>query len=121
MGVGNLENIISQAHILADELNNCQELELLKEMMQRIDANIPLKNKIAEFKKMSILHETKKMRGIEPDFEEERLIGRIYAEIMQGEDGRQYLEVENDLFDILNKVYEIIEGAEFSVLQKSLL
>ncbi|KAI4453452.1 aspartyl/lysyl-trna synthetase [Holotrichia oblita] len=52
---------------------------------------------------MNILFESKKMQNLESDFEEEKLIGRMYAEIILHEDGKRYLEIENNLFDILNK------------------
>lgn len=113
-----LERILQQASALADELDKSQKLTLLKEISQRIDENPSLKNKITEFKKMSVALETKRLQGQEISFDEEKLIGLMYAEINFNEYGHRYLEIEDDLYDILNKVYEIIDSSDFTNILK---
>jgi len=120
-GVIILHNVLQKARELINEFDTCPEFTLLQELRQQLDDSPALLKKITEFKKMSFLFETKKTRGIETDFEEERAIGRVYAEIIFSEVARRYLETENKLFDILNGIYETVDTSKFADTQKEFM
>jgi cell fate (sporulation/competence/biofilm development) regulator YlbF (YheA/YmcA/DUF963 family) len=116
-----LNKIIKAAEALADSFNNSKEFKLFLELKEQIESNAQLKNKIGEFKKMSFSFEAKKTQGIETDFEEEKLIGRMYADVIMTDVGRQYIDAENTLFDMLSSVHNIMDNTEFAQIQKGFL
>ncbi|GHU73814.1 hypothetical protein FACS1894188_00310 [Clostridia bacterium] len=115
----NSPEVILKATELARSINGCDELRALKKLQEKINQDTALRNKLAEFKKRSIALEYKRAQDIPVEFEEEKTVGRLYAEIVWSEDGRRYLETENNLFNVLHEVYNIISETEFSLIQKA--
>jgi len=112
-----LENIRRLARDLVDEIARSREFTLFKEFRERLNENPQLLSKIKEFKNQSFAFEAKKTQGIETDFEDKRLIGQAYAEVIMTDLGRRYIEAENNMFDMLNKIYETLDTNAFTQMQ----
>lgn len=92
-----------------------------KTVFEAVNGDATLKNKVLRYKQMSVAYAEKRASGETADFNEEKAIGALYAEIMLAEDGCRLFELERRLFECLDEIYACADGSEFSKMQRTML
>lgn len=112
-----MSEIRKAARRITDEIDKSPEFLEYKQTLEAINADIPLKNKIFEFKKLSVAYAQKRANAAEVSFEEEKALGALYAQIILTEQGAKAFALEKLLFESLSQIYEAIANTEFSRMQ----
>ena len=102
---------------ITHEMDNMPEFIQYKETLEAINGDAVLKNKISQYKQMSVAYAKKKANGETANFDEEKAIGALYAEIMLTEQSSRLFDLERFLFGCLNEIYACADTAEFSKMQ----
>lgn len=102
---------------LAKELKETEEYILFKNSKSEINANEELKNKLKEFDKMRYESQMIAMHGGEAAKDTYEKMEKVYAELIQDEKAKKYLEAEMKFNTLLGDVNRIIGEAIMDVLK----
>ena len=105
-------DILNLARELAAAINCSAAYLDYQSVRERVSKRPELMENLREFKKTQIAYEIKRMRDNEPaDFNQEKYIGHLRAELMLNPDTRDFLVSEGLMFDLHRQVAETLEGA----------
>lgn len=103
-----MDKILDLANELSDMIASSAAYTTYLDCKSMIGTNAELLTKIQIFKRTQIEYQSKLMQNIQPSFEEEKYVSKLYADLMLIEPANKFLKSENDLMKILRSVYETI-------------
>lgn len=75
-----------------------------------IDANPDLRARIQIFKRAQFDYQSKTLQSLQPSFDEEKYVSKLYADLTLNEDARLFLESEKEILQTLRDVHETIQS-----------
>ncbi len=100
--VNNLTNQLA----VAIENSSCRKKYL--EAKEKIIINQSLVSKIKEYKRAHMEFQLKLMNNSNPSFEEERIVSKLYSDLMLNDEAKTYLECEKDLMGVITDVQNVV-------------
>ncbi len=110
-------NVYDTANKLAEEIKTSQEYLKFKELKEKINNTPNLKEKIKDFelKRQNLQMQT--LSGKQPSEEETMQVQKIYTELINNEETKDYLEYEMKFSVLIADVNKIIGDAIKDVLK----
>lgn len=104
-------NVYDTANKLAYEIKQSEEYRNYKELKEKIEGDIPLKEKLDNFEKLRYEIQIASIQGLEGDKEKAEKMQKVYLELIQNETMKQYFDAELKFNIILTDVNKIIGEA----------
>ncbi len=101
-------DLINMASEISDKFVNSDLYKEYLQLLNTIEEDITLKNKINHYKSEQIALQSKILSNQEVDFSEEKRLSALYTELVMNEDCRAFLQVEAELLKSLNQIYEAL-------------
>lgn len=104
-------NVYDTANKLAYEIKQSEEYRNYKELKEKIEGDIPLKEKLDNFEKLRYEIQIASIQGLEGDKEKAEKMQKVYLELIQNETMKQYFDAELKFNIILTDINKIIGEA----------
>lgn len=110
-------NIYDTANKLASEIKESEEYKRFKQLKEQIKQDVEILKKIQEFEKLRYEVQLASIQGIEQENEKAVELQKMYVELIQNEQVKEYFEVELKFNVILTDINKIIGEAVEDVLR----
>ncbi len=101
-------DLIAMANEISDKFISSELYKEYLELLEKIEKNKSLKDKISNYKMEQINFQGKVLANEPTSFEEEKKLSSLYTELIMNEDCRKFLKVEAELLKALNQIYEAL-------------
>lgn len=109
-------NVYDKTHELAKELKSCNEYIQYKEIKEKVYANQELKDKMKKFDSLRYEMQLLTIQGEKQDQEKMTELQKLYEELMQNQNAKDYFDYEVRFNVMLADVNKIIGEAVKDVL-----
>ncbi len=103
-----MDTVIETAHRLVAELEASEPYTRYVACYDAIKDNFECIFKIKEYKRLQFEFLAKESQGNPPNYDEEKILSKLYSDLLLDEKTNAFFESEKALLKLLNEVYAII-------------